>query len=118
MRMRVSGSDESGSQYFSQQIAANGTTLTGFRQSSGTSWIEVIYLQSAFQNQSPILVSNPFPTRVTNIQNWGGTQINGSSISQTIWYRGLNTATSYTGFSIIIGSGTITGSVSVYGYNK
>ncbi len=118
--MRVAGSDDSSANYAQQQITATSTTVGGFRNSGQQQWIETIYIESAFQNPATFNLFNPFNTRVTSGYQSEATTVNGASISLANWTRGLNTTTSYTGFTFFptTGGATITGSVSVYGYNK
>jgi hypothetical protein len=119
-RLRVSGTDETGSNYFQEQLNANGTTVTGFRSSSASSWVETILISTTYQNPSFLNLFNPFANKVTSAINTGGADVAGSSVAVQSWSRGLNTTTSYTGFTFFptTGGSNITGSVSVYGYNK
>ena len=117
-RMRSTGTDETSSQYFSQQSYASGASASGFRASSASFWLETIYLQTAFQNIGTMNIYNPFVTRVTTASSLGGSVLNTSSIDFAHWVRGLNTTTSYDGFTFYPSTGgvTMTGSISVYGY--
>jgi hypothetical protein len=118
LRFRVSGSDESGSQYFGQQLFAGGTSTSAFRSSSATSWLEVARLETTYQNIGTINIYNPFATKVTTGETVVMTAGAAVGIDSAYWTRGLNTTTSYTGFSLLVASGNMTGSVSVYGFNK
>jgi len=119
MRMRVAGSDETGANYFSQQTYAGGSSVSGFRSSSATSWIEMVRFDTTFQDIGTINLYNPFTTKVTTVESMSMATANGSGIDIALWGRGLNTTTSYTGFTITSATAsTITGSVSVYGFNK
>jgi hypothetical protein len=120
LRFRVLGADESASQYFGQQLFAGGTTVSGFRSSSQTSWLEVARLETTYQNIGTINIYNPFATKVTTADQSIMTAAGSTGIDSAHWTRGLNTTTSYTGFTLIVvaGSTTISGSISVYGFNK
>jgi hypothetical protein len=120
MRMRVSGSDASGSDY------AFGV-VEGLAYSPGTLSTPAANVQSSFRimriGTSPrsslsMDLCNPFIATPTT---GSGTGFVADGASSAFIVNGLfhNAATSYTGFSIFPNvAGSITGSVSVYGYNK
>jgi hypothetical protein len=120
IRMRVSGSDDSTANYHSEQLRGASATASAFRSTGATSWIETIFLHTAFADFGTLELSNPFATRITSGFSKSSADVNGSGIGVQNWSRGLNTATSYTGFSFFpaTGGATMTGSVSVYGFNK
>ncbi len=113
LRVRVSGTDNSSSNYenglyyvgaYSSQVpgSVNSNINTFFggicdvSSTAGASWDFTLY--------------NPFATAYTK-GTWLGTGFN------SIYGGGVMTVTtSYTGFTLYVSSGTITGSVSVYGY--
>jgi hypothetical protein len=117
IRMRVSGSDYSGATYRKQVLSASSTTLTGSRTLNDTSWNEVFYQNTSIPNFNSIEIQNPFLTEVTSAVSIGSLETAASTVGIMFWY-GLNTTTSYDGFTLIPAGGNITGSVSVYGYNK
>jgi|GEM_PF-5312196 len=118
MRLRVAGSDESASQYFTQSIFAGGSSVSAARTSSATSWNEAFRIETAVQNLGMFYLYNPFKTIVTTAQSSLTTAASGSGIDFTSYGRGLNTTTSYTGFTITPATNSITGSISTYGFNK
>ena len=119
MRMRVSGTDETSANYFSQQVFGGGSSVSGFRSSGATSWIEMFRLETTYQNVGMINIYNPFITRVTTTESLSMSAAAASGIDLGMWARGLNTSTSYTGFTMTSATAaTVTGGVSVYGYNK
>lgn len=117
LRLRVSGTDATGSNYTRQRILAENTGVSGAR-STGTAFfpgdIELdpctMILDignpnkasfTSFNGQNLVRVTSG--TVVTNLQiNTGQHELN----------------TAYTGFTVFPSSGTITGSVYTYGYNK
>lgn len=119
MRMRVSGADDSANNYQANSIFAQpaGTTInTATGNSAATSAFYPLFLTTG-KHLTTIQMSNPFETSATPVtyHTWGGDAGGGFNL----WGAGRHTgSTSFTGFSLITSSGTITGSVSVYGYNK
>lgn len=117
MRMRASGSDETSTNYKLQYVESVNTTNTLSRFTANTSFINVNYIQTTYQNQMILELTNPFNTKITS--GWS-TQPNtsaGAIEGYTSWH-GLNTTTSYDGFTIFPTTGNITGSISVYGFAK
>ena len=120
MRLRVSGSDNSSSNYIWDRTQINGA-LTTENQSSGnstpaTSW-NFCAMSGGYPGFCIADIVRPFATDHT-----------GFTSSYSYWDSAANHAngriggltsvtTSYTGFTIIMGSGTITGTLSTYGYN-
>jgi len=118
LRLRVAGVDASGSDYVWGFIATN-TAGTSFTLASGASATTAnIARPSTTDNTFSINMANPFLAKKT-IWSGTGSWNDGSTVAPAIAQGGAHTlTTSYTGFSLIAASGTITGSVSIYGYNK
>jgi hypothetical protein len=118
LRMRVAGTDESGSIY--------SFTSTFITSDSGTQSATIGELQSLINFQEfgngsvSIEIFKPFLTEYTSM-NWanaigrtGGAGRNRTRTGTAI----VGSSTSYTGFTLLTNSGTaLTGSVSVYGYS-
>ena len=82
----------------------------------GVSFFLGFYYSTSGRTASYIEIGTPFLTAKTNYI--ADAQQNGTS-SLIVRNTGVyNLTTSFTGFSLIPSAGTITGSVSVYGYNK
>jgi hypothetical protein len=115
MRLRASGTDNStASSYVRQTLNATSTTLVGGRATSNL-W-ELGGWDSTLVNTLVIDLFNPFAASATGfsvdlLRSTSGAyiQIANGTHNQTV---------SYDGFTLIPGAGTITGSVSVYGYSK
>ena len=114
LRLRVGGADNTSSNYSYGQyyvgavasIAAgsnNNTTTTSF-QIGGSSATPGAFILTT--------LSNPFTTNYT--------KINTSSVGEYLLINGgiTTVTTSYTGFTLRLLTGTMTGTVSVYGFNK
>jgi hypothetical protein len=121
-RLRVSGADNSTSNYFShrQQSASSLTTYDAVANAAGSSFQ---FTSSAGINSNKgvqIMVYKPFATDYTlfnGTHNYSSASGAGQ-YSGGIIHGGFAATTSFTGFSIIPSSGNITGSVSVFGVNK
>jgi hypothetical protein len=115
MRLRVSGSDNATAgnyKWASQYTDYAGGTGTGNGGGSATSW-NMGNILSTSRTSTIIDVCNPFTAEQASFQ---GVSAGGLGAL----YRGglMTVTTSYTGFTLIPGSGNITGTVSVYGYAK
>jgi hypothetical protein len=119
MRLRVSGSDNSSSNYrwASGYKDTNTAGAIAGQNGSGltTSW-RVLAISSSGRNASSIDIYNPFTSEET-IYAGNYVQISSNTFVQFVGGN-MSVTTSYTGFTLIPLAGTITGSVSVYGYNK
>ena len=122
MRLRVSGSDNSSANYFTQNSGFTDFNATdNFRESSSTSWF-VSGTNSGGTGavaNSRIDIFNPFKAVRTTTS--GQSESEASSGAMTIFNFGqihLDT-TSFTGFTIFATSGNFaTGKVLTYGYNQ
>ena len=117
LRLRDGATDASGANYNYQLFEANSSTAVASRSTGQTS----ILFDTARTNEITfkINIGNPFKAAVTNFEF--PTVVNYSAGSTTNVYLTTNAGThtltnSYTGFSIILPSGTITGTIKVYGY--
>ena len=118
LRLRVSGTDASGSDYVWGFMATNsgGTSFTLASGASATTGN--ITRPSTTDSTVSINIANPFLAKKTI---WSGTTSynDGATVAPAVAVGGAHSlTTSYTGFTLIAASGTVTGSVNVYGYNK
>ena len=117
MRLRVSGADNSSTQYRRQRIYGSGATAGADRATGQTSWGGITYAENTTRMAMQLWLSNPFTTLTTTaLCINGGTPQGNLDIITTHFAN--DAATSYTGYTILVGSGTITGSISTYGFNK
>jgi hypothetical protein len=117
MRMRASGTDTSAN-YNQQRIYAINTTVGGDRDPVGTGSFYISSIDKDFPTTpiSEITLTNPQVATVT------------SMISQSLWHTtGLNwnalsgiqnSTTQYDGFTLTVSSGTMSGTIRVYGYQN
>jgi len=114
-RLRVSGSDNSSANYSRSNLFQQSTTVTGQSITGQTSWISVCEVISTMRQYGDLIVFNPFLTQFTGgISNSLGVT-NGATYQERTNF-GTTITTSYTGFTLLVGTGTMSGSVSVYGY--
>jgi hypothetical protein len=118
MRLRVAGADSS-TNYRQARLYQTTTTVAGENNPSGTDdWFFANIDSTNPNNASSIFCYSPFltiPTKMTAHNIW----MDSASNIANDFGAGANTAsTSYTGFSIIMTAGTMTGSISVFGVNK
>ena len=120
MRLRVSGSDNSSANYIYDRTQVTGATATD-NFSSGNSTPATFWNFSAMSGGYPGFciadIFRPFATDHTGFTShyfyWDSAANHASGR-----VGGLTSVnTSYTGFTLIMGSGTITGTLSLYGYN-
>ncbi len=112
VRLRVSGSDASGADYENQNFVSDSTSNTGQRQNGTTNFL-IGTNQNNNRNAFQLLVFEPFLTRATSFQSH---YFRGEPTLRLV-YGAHTLSTSYTGLTIIADSNTISGKVSVYGYN-
>jgi len=118
MRLRVGGADNSSSNYAytGYQSATNNTSgLNG--SSTGTTQFFVAEYYNRL-SLCTIQISNPFATDYTTLTAHAMANSSGTPNYQLITGGYTTVTTSYTGFTIYPGTSTMSGSVSVYGYNK
>jgi hypothetical protein len=115
-RLRVSGTDASGSDYAFTNIRSNtnSDTVTGTDRTSSTTGYAPTNITLGYRAPFEMWVTNPFIAENTHFKSFY-TQSDGTHAYQgiTAGYHKLNT--SYTGFTIFPSSGNITGSISVFG---
>jgi hypothetical protein len=111
MRMRVSGADNSTGNYNQQSVNFFGTSQQISQTLSGTSWQFLDFDVSG--STSEVIFMNPFESSRTFFNSQG--IFKGSGPELNIRGGAFNTTTSFDGFTIYPSSGTINGTISVYG---
>jgi len=110
-RLRVSGADNTTSNYTTQRTNINGSTVTTNRFTVAQ-WTN--YTSTSTGNYVKLEIFAPFQSQITGAQ-MSLTGNVGTAIEGTTSFHSFNLTTSFTGFSIVPSSGTITGLVKVYG---
>jgi hypothetical protein len=112
-RLRVSGADDTSANYDTQRLTGFNTTASAARVTSQTAWEISDYNGNQFAVD--MMIYNPFRSIKTNaisqstVESPPAYYLRSSLFQQT---------TSFTGFSVIAASGTISGTMSVWGYSK
>jgi hypothetical protein len=115
VRLRVSGTDDTGTNYRRQYVEAFSTTIGATRSTGQSLWAwgmgdteatAIGFLQ--------LRISNPFEAVRTTAWVDNVYRATGNiELFRNVYAH--DSATSYTGFSVIPAAGTITGSITVYG---
>jgi hypothetical protein len=119
-RLRASGTDNTSSNYNSTDVVTNASSsgLVFTSSYGGTSW----RMWGNFNPDSgtaEILVSNPEKALKTTFNSYGSFVPGAITSRPPRWFGGNATVTtSYDGLTIFPDSGTMTGSISIYGVNE
>jgi hypothetical protein len=111
LRLRASGSDLTTATYDRTTLGLN-ATYNAFLNTGLTGW-PLSYFNAAVLHSYSVDIFSPFlaeQKRFISLGYLGNAQTN--SFGQN------TTATSFTGFTVSVGAGNATGSISVYGYRK
>jgi len=117
IRLRVGGADETGSIYRRQTIVGDGSTPTTVRAVNESSWRFIQRFGTINAYNSSLEIYNPFEAQSTTAFN-PDISVPTGNIAVIVSAYGINNSTSYTGFTGIIQSGTVNGSITVLGYRK
>jgi hypothetical protein len=126
MRMRVSGSDNSSANYnfslFYQNPFTLNTVSSARTNSDNSGSVTSGYFgridNDGNTSHTVIDMHNPFNTLKTTYQGLSVFSDGASTLFQGFLQGSLTVTTSYTGFSLLAGSGNFGGVVSIYGYAK
>jgi hypothetical protein len=115
--MRLSGTDTAGSSYSTQRAEASGGTATGATNQS-TSAFYTGYAPVTFEANANYDIFAPNKAIQTTVI---GSAIRFANLS-SLWIQTvagkLTATTQFDGLSLVVNSGTITGTITVYGYAK
>ncbi len=119
-RLRVSGTDNSSAVYNYQRLEVAGTVEDGNRATNQTSWRLGEYDDdSNIPTNFEASVFKPFDAVHTTMRSQNTQLANAPDGIRIDYFDAVHKAnTSFTGFTILAGSGNMTGSVSVFGYAK
>lgn len=118
VRLRVSSTDASAADYRDQYVDASSTSVTGARATGATSWTAAMgYTEATAFGLLLLRISNPFETVRTTAWADRSNDADGNIVLNRRVYE-HDLTTSYTGLTILAASGTITGSVTVYGLKE
>ena len=112
LRFRTASSDDSSANYSIQNIKAVNTSNDATRTLGGTS-LNLTIVNEANKHFYDLLIMSPNTT-----ENTSGFVRATQNMTELLEAFAVNTATQYTGFSLVASTGSLSGKVSVYGYNK
>ena len=112
LRYRVAGADNSTSNYNSQRAFYFGTSVSADRSASANK--HAIYTSTTTGSFIQYTFFNPFETAKTG-SIFNGVFYAGTSLEGASGFSQFDATTSFTGFSLFPTSGTITGTLRVYG---
>ena len=117
MVLRTAGTDNTAAVYSAQRQGTTGTTATAPAQAiNGVNWaIDGSALIGTFH--SDISMFGPMLAAATGAQN-NGVARSGTTIAGHNGWFDHSVATSYDGFTLSVGTGTITGTIRIYGLNN
>jgi hypothetical protein len=110
-RLALAGTPESGGNYYYQRFNAFSSSVSA-SSTSGTS-LPIAPYSSSDNWSFSVELAYPGEAKATGLNSLGGRSDNIQLNMGT-----HNQATAYDGFNIFAGSGTITGTMSIYGYRK
>jgi len=124
LRLRASGSDNSTSNYDSQLLYVTGTTVTG-QQNTGTSGNTQWGLFGGFESDQPTashMIADIVGPQLTSYTKLSGTAVvlgtaDGFTYNMLLGNM-FKATTAFDGFSLLTSTGTISGTVRVYGYRN
>ena len=119
MRLRVGGADNSSANYWNHRIFGQATTVSGSGATSAdTSFLSVSEYDNVGMSTYMYELFSPFRTATTGLVGIG--QFRYTSFYQHSQIKSGQTTvtTSYTGFTLLTTSGTMTGRIRVYGYKN
>jgi hypothetical protein len=111
MRLRVGGSDLSSSVYQYETFLSGTGGITNY-----TTW-NTTY-SASLSSICSLDIFTPFTTEKTLMFANITSEFSATDVGGYVQTCTVNNTTSYTGFTLLTTSGTVTGEVSVYGYNK
>jgi hypothetical protein len=116
-RLRVAGADNTASTYNQQIGEFSGSSAAGFRENNANIWTRI----STVNSTSPVLatmdIASPALSRFTTQTGTRQVEPTTSTQIQLVGSAFANT-TVFDGISFIVGTGTMTGTVRVYGYRN
>jgi hypothetical protein len=116
--MRSSGTDETSNYWYATEyLQVNNTTTRGSGAPASFHFITVSSAANAGFMSTAIRIINPAVAAATRInsESFGYTGSSNAAINAS---GSLNTLTAYDGFTLSISSGTISGTIRVYGYRN
>jgi hypothetical protein len=123
LRMRASGTDNSSNNYKWTILNSQFNQVNGNWAPAGNTTLQssilFTYMYNGFPTYMEGIINRPQATEYTSLNAFGNYVQDATTGGYSQYTNGaLTVTTSYDGFSLIPASGNMTGSLSVYGYNK
>jgi hypothetical protein len=118
IRMRSSGTDNTTAAYTRQRIYGDNTSIVGSRNASDTSWISGQSIYTSANGNSPLSLDiyDPYIATYTSYTSLQAYSYAGSTLYIS---SGLHAVSNiFDGLTIYISSGTLTGTLRIYGYRN
>ena len=115
MKFRTSGTDNTTSNYHNQMIVANDTTLGGSRLSP----YSYAYLANNFvTTEDTVCDINIYSPKLSRSTTWFNNSFTSATVNAYLQIQSgrFNGSTSFDGVSLLPSSGTMTGTIKIYGY--
>jgi len=116
VRLRVSGADNTSSNYYNNTLFNNGSSVAGYRPAVATSW-DFGNMASSKATQLALQATffDPFSSITTKVLSHSN-RWNSSDNNQATMVNEHRVASSFDGVSFIPSTGTISGKIRIYGY--
>ena len=115
-RFRTAGSDDTNSNYNSQFLVADSTTVSGGRSTNSNVGL-IGYLPSTETSFFDLTIFSPKTSSRTAVQSFQSRAHGGTSVTIQHHFSNFNNTTSFDSMTFIPQTGAITGTYSVYGFN-
>jgi hypothetical protein len=116
IRLRVSGADNSAANYERQLMNVSNASTSFTRITGQTAYTNALSHTTTYNGVNIVEFHRPFNTSPTLAIFMGNTEGGATDTRAVNQFMKHTASTSFTGFSVLVSSGTITGSLSVYGY--
>ena len=118
MRLRVAGADNTSSNY----VFGTGVTNSagGFSNNNSSTGTTSFYTADVYEKNTNLMMDiySPFASTNTGYQTKGQSQNSVDACANQFGGGAMTVTTSYTGFTLFPSANTMTGNVTVYGYNS
>lgn len=114
-RLRTAGSGNATANYWMQNISASASSISAFEETAMTSF-RFNYAQGASNAFGWADIYYPFAATNTTV-NWTAMSYAGNIVNRS-FLGFFNASTSFDGIEVVVGVGTVTAKLAVYGYNK
>ena len=115
-RLRLSGTDAATSTYIGQNLRASSTTVTGYRDPSALSYTSIAAVSSTITNGLHTYIYGPALAQPTALRTVSVSGLSSATIDDNANTHSVSTA--YDGFTFYPQTGSLTGSLPIYGLSQ